>query len=1086
MPTAYDRIADAYIERSDEVKRLFAPPPQPEKETPFADFYQEKKEKDGNGFLKELWEELPLSPYYWKTPAEKAEIEEREKIEKWAESMGIPAESLPKGKLDTRPVWQRTELRGAEQADKEAIKIPPMGVPSKYEAPPGERFVGEWVFLSAIPIPWAGELIKLATKPIGKLFFKTFGKTGREILTKAGELVTKKMEQGKSATQAMKEIVKEFHADERGFAKLPKRKPPVTEIKPPVEPVVPKPVAPAPVRPPTLEPPAIPVKPVKPAVKPPISPAVEVGLPVGERGVITIPSATQTQKTFVHEIARTKNLMTSAGKMKAGYRRLAEITTGKTSMSKMSEVEADAFAGALDKLVAVGTKAPPIGKVVTPTVNEIGAKELIRPAHRVFDKMGLLDTWEQAQRAQVVWNETIRKFEKNFEPVIKNIQKLGEGADEKLWTAFQSKEGLKTLTPEETTIANWVKSFYNSWAERIGLPKNKKIEYYVTHLFEESKTLDPDILRMIDMGVAKEVQIPFLKQRFGIEAGLNKSVIESVRAYNNIMLKAEALNPVLKQLNLAARNAPSIAKKYIKDYTDDIGGRILPLDTATNNSLAQLGEFLGKLPGGGIFKEYLTTGNPAQKIGGTMAQILHLSKLGARPASAIRNLSQQGLIGAEVGPVNFAEGKAMLLTKAGRALLKESVVWRSRKLAFMPGVDEPILKSLPHRVWDATMVMFKMADKDNVATAFLAGYRQATRKGLPREWAIKRGDEVARDTQYLYTKFARAMWARSGIGKAITPLTSWGINWAELMVKWAQGRPSRVFTQYEKFAGVKIQPTNWIARRKALISYAGLVSAAYFGIQKNTDIRAVEYTGWTSIQTFAAIAGGDIAGFDLPGGVMKVLAGYATDNDYLKNEGLYEIRPDRYITVIKQVSDVLKEKKDPVSLFLYTKPSNWKVREMKKTWSDDFGEYEDIEDTKTKTAELQRLDYRKAHPEIDAKMFVTGKTTTLKTPRAKTIVRELMKEHGINPEDVRGYENVFGEGARPIGELGGRTWGNVRPSLDSGSLGALNRLWYGGGQLTPSESSRLWGVHKSNPMGQPVFNTWVKQTLRQSYENSLR
>ncbi len=142
--------------------------------------------------------------------------------------------------------------------------------------------------------------------------------------------------------------------------------------------------------------------------------------------------------------------------------------------------------------------------------------------------------------------------------------------------------------------------------------------------------------------------------------------------------------------------------------------------------------------------------------------------------------------------------------------------------------------------------------------------------------------------------------------------------------------------------------------------------------------------------------------------------------------------------------------------------------------------YFDLETTK------ERQSYRRANPENEAKLFILGRFTILSTGAARQHVLKLMKEHKIKPEDIRGYENVFGEGARPIGELSGRTWGNVRPSLDSGSLGALNRLWYGGGQLSPSESSRLWGVHKSNPMGQPVFNTWVKQTLRQSYENSLR
>lgn len=42
MPTAYEIIAQSYIASDEEVKRLFAPPPPPRIETPFADYFQKK------------------------------------------------------------------------------------------------------------------------------------------------------------------------------------------------------------------------------------------------------------------------------------------------------------------------------------------------------------------------------------------------------------------------------------------------------------------------------------------------------------------------------------------------------------------------------------------------------------------------------------------------------------------------------------------------------------------------------------------------------------------------------------------------------------------------------------------------------------------------------------------------------------------------------------------------------------------------------------------------------------------------------------------------------------------------------------
>jgi hypothetical protein len=58
----------------------------------------------------------------------------------------------------------------------------------------------------------------------------------------------------------------------------------------------------------------------------------------------------------------------------------------------------------------------------------------------------------------------------------------------------------------------------------------------------------------------------------------------------------------------------------------------------------------------------------------------------------------------------------------------------------------------------------------------------------------------------------------------------------------------------------------------------------------------------------------------------------------------------------------------------------------------------------------ERLSFRKRNPDIDAKLFILGRFATVESTRAKFIVRNLMDEHGIKPEHVRGYENLFPRG----------------------------------------------------------------------------
>lgn len=162
-------------------------------------------------------------------------------------------------------------------------------------------------------------------------------------------------------------------------------------------------------------------------------------------------------------------------------------------------------------------------------------------------------------------------------------------------------------------------------------------------------------------------------------------------------------------------------------------------------------------------------------------------------------------------------------------------------------------------------------------------------------------------------------------------------------------------------------------------------------------------------------------------------------------------------------------------------------------------EYFNIKDTVSpsgeviKTATKNRIEYRERNPENEAKLFILGRFTTLKTDIAKTHVLRIMEEHKIKPEDVRGYQNVFGKRGARVPEPtvahagppeGVSTWQNIRADLGSSLLQALDRLWYQGGSLTQAETTQLQKIHSKYPLGQTNFNAWVKQTLRQIHENA--
>jgi hypothetical protein len=74
-------------------------------------------------------------------------------------------------------------------------------------------------------------------------------------------------------------------------------------------------------------------------------------------------------------------------------------------------------------------------------------------------------------------------------------------------------------------------------------------------------------------------------------------------------------------------------------------------------------------------------------------------------------------------------------------------------------------------------------------------------------------------------------------------------------------------------------------------------------------------------------------------------------------------------------------------------------------WKDDFKGYikipsDDIE-RQIKNIGTNRDEYRKTHPNVDAKLWITGQVTSLKSAVAVEVVKRLVREHNIDPKDIK-------------------------------------------------------------------------------------
>jgi hypothetical protein len=196
---------------------------------------------------------------------------------------------------------------------------------------------------------------------------------------------------------------------------------------------------------------------------------------------------------------------------------------------------------------------------------------------------------------------------------------------------------------------------------------------------------------------------------------------------------------------------------------------------------------------------------------------------------------------------------------------------------------------------------------------------------------------------------------------------------------------------------------------------------------------------------------------------------------------------------------------------------------QRRAWNKEFKDYYDIPSEASELelwqmqnrTRMNRAQYRRDNPELDAKMFILSKVDTIKSPQAEQFVKRLVAQHNINPMDIRAVNNYLevrefrqehglgrpeeksGEPRRvqilieelvaqqTMGIPGGETqspWEIVSADLDASLLRALAKVWQGGA-LTGNEEERLRAVYQRHPLGADNFNSWMKQILRQSQTN---
>ena len=660
-----------------------------------------------------------------------------------------------------------------------------------------------------------------------------------------------------------------------------------------------------------------------------------------------------------------------------------------------------------------------------PVVHDINVIDRFRPARFVFDKMGQFDIWESAFKAETLRAEEQVAFNKELKKHAKKVK--DKGRRELVWEHVNNSKSdvFKQLTFEEKQAANWWKRTADDWANRLNIPQEQRIKDYIPHIFDEAALQNKDLPIDSSLGmvfskkITDKVKMPFLEKRLGKELGLVKDPFLAAQAYQNVALRKFYYEPILQKLKLVAEHSttPEFARNYLKDYSRRMTGEPAQIDKEINKTLADMAGAIRGIPGGGVNAErlarFLEQGNASARAAYNLTSGLYFLWLGFKPTTAIRNLSQHGLIIAEVDNIqDFANGIRLRFTKEGRTALGESLVVRSRRGAFVESIDSSVIEGLPAQFRETSLFLFRKADEQNVKDAFLSGYAEAKRlfPDAGRDVWIKRGDEVASDTQYLYTKMNSMGISQNGPGKVGAMLTTWAVNWLELMNKFVRGRGSKVYAN----ANLDVKEKNWLASRKSLLVYMTIVGLA-MGLEEQdwNRVRALEYTGFTTIRTFANLLGGEFPALDLPGSVADLIIGTALGDERLTKTAWNNLK--NAFSIFNQVEAVASGERDWLSLFFYLEGKTHQVRKLKEDWEKNWKPYDHLADPLIREKEFPGLNrntaqkrWREQNPKIEAQMFITNRFSTLSSEEAREEVLRLIEKHNIDTDVIGGYEKIFG------------------------------------------------------------------------------
>lgn len=462
------------------------------------------------------------------------------------------------------------------------------------------------------------------------------------------------------------------------------------------------------------------------------------------------------------------------------------LLTETSAMSKFRRQAGLAVEDVYSKLPAKEQFDDFMRKSNTSVKDKVNIWDFFRTPDRVMKKIGLE---KEATQIKTSWNNYLDELPKEVERITNWSKQVPKESNRLIFKYLDGQINSNALDQNELKVATEIKDYLKTFANKLGLPEDKRITNYITHIWEKDVKgveFPEEIAALIRDDIPSSVYDPFVQKRMGT-LGYKEDVWASLDAYVKRGLRKVHMDPALESTKKAAEGLEDSQFKYIKNYVDKINLRPGDIDNWIDNAIkaSPIGYKLGSRP-----VAYVT-----QKA----RRMVYRGLLGLNFSSALRNLSQASNTYAELGErytllgyAKVAQNLPKLLAGQGSELHTVGVL----RDGFIQDRNLNATKQLIKKADEGLFYVFNLAEKINRGAAYWGGKARALKKGLTEEQAIKEGVEVARKTQFTFGNVDTPLALQGDLMKTLAQLQSYSVKQIEFLGEKVAAKDLAGITRY--------------------------------------------------------------------------------------------------------------------------------------------------------------------------------------------------------------------------------------------------------------------------------------------------